>query len=39
MNHKLKQPDFDKLPKETNPYGSPKYKMRTNTNMKRLTYF
>ena len=20
MNYKLKQPDFDKLPKETNPY-------------------
>ena len=25
--------------KKTNPYGSPKYQMRTNTYMKRLTYF
>ena len=25
--------------KKTNPYGSPKYQMRTNTCMKRLTYF
>ena len=39
MNYKLKQPDFDKLPKETSPYGSPKYQMRTNICMKRLTYF
>ena len=39
MNNKLKQPDFDKLPKETNPYGSPKYQIRTNKCMKRLTYF
>ena len=31
MNYKLKQPDFDRLPKETNPY-------RTLTNFqKKLT--
>ena len=39
MNYKLKQLDFDKLPKETNPYGSLKYQMRTSICMKRLTYF
>ena len=27
------------LQRKTNPYGSPKYQMRTNTYMKRLTYF
>ena len=37
--YKLKQLNFDKLPKETDPYGSFKYQMGTSICKKRLTYF